>query len=1344
MAAREWLAGPRPGWALAAATAAAVAAFLALASRRPRVPWLAGALLLAGAGLVLVQTRIDRVRDRWDEERERRITAAGDRLAQDLDQAFDRLEALSERARGVPVASRRDAFRTLADMLPEGDPEMGVVVLEPSGVPLAWAGSHHRIPEPGGPGLSSRVDGYYLLLESRRVAEDGRVAVATVLVWAHPAAPGTEHSLAEGFRRASGVGLAVYAPGTAPDDSDVFDYDYADPDQAGARRRLFSVRLEPPAPQAALAATTDRARRSAGVLLALVVAAALAAAPPAWRFAFAALALALLDALVIDRTRRSGVTISLLGTMVLFGIAAIALARFRRARAGPVAGWLAMAVGAWLLAAGARGFPTPRAVAGAGPWLTWHLVLAVPTAALLFLGASLVRPSRDGDGGAWPVAGGLLAVAAFALGVAAWQPGAGLAPPAALAAWVMAAMALAGPARVRARLAGCAIVAGAGAGFLAWSALQQTRTELAERDVARLAVSGPARAAPPVAAALAELAAAPAPSSATELFVRWRATALSDSGYPAQLALRAADGQPETDLALDSLELPAPLLASLAGAAKAAGGPAVTSVVASPGVHHVGVAPLPDGRILTLTLGPRTRLIGRTRLGTLLLPPRREATYRLTMGLAVPGGPAGQDGQDGQEGQDGQDGLLRWHRERMALRAERLIELPDGARTVQAVVPLRGPGPMAVRLALVLALDVAVLGALWWLAGAALGRPLALPEWRLARRSFRLRLALVLAGFFLVPALAFTTWGLARLRAEAERSRDRDIAREAREAAGPAARLLRGPDTELAPGLAALAGRFDAEFALYSGGALLASSAPILRDLGVIQPLLEPGAFVALAVDGQLDQVRPASPAHGSARVGYRVVQAGAPSGMGVLAAPRRADVAETSAELTDLALALLLAALAGALGAAAGARLAARTLALPLAELRESALAIGAGNPPPAPSEPPPAELEPVFGAMTRMEADIRATQAELEDARARTAAVLATVATGVVALDARGRVLLANPRAEELLGLSLPAGTAFIPALPAGWAPVRETVGRAMRGETPEDLELEAGGRLVTLQAARLGRAPGGLVLAFNDVTQSARAARVLAWGEMARQVAHEIKNPLTPLRLGVQHLRRAWHGTGETGETGETGGTGRRSGKEREQGELELPGAGSSRAGSFGAVLEETSARFLGEIDRLDTIARIFSRFGAPPEEAGPLEAVDLTAVAGEVVQLYALAEDGARVQLTAEGPVIAAARKDEVKEVLVNLLENARNAAAREVVIDVGPAEMSVRDDGSGIPAVDLVRVFEPRFSTTTRGAGLGLAIVRRLVEGWGATVRLDSEPGRGTIVRVTWPARTTEE
>jgi signal transduction histidine kinase len=207
------------------------------------------------------------------------------------------------------------------------------------------------------------------------------------------------------------------------------------------------------------------------------------------------------------------------------------------------------------------------------------------------------------------------------------------------------------------------------------------------------------------------------------------------------------------------------------------------------------------------------------------------------------------------------------------------------------------------------------------------------------------------------------------------------------------------------------------------------------------------------------------------------------------------------------------------------------------------------------------------------------------------------------------------------------------------------------------------------------------------------------------MARQVAHEIKNPLTPMRLGLQHLRRVY-----------------RDGR---------PG--------FDRTLEETAERMLAEIDRLDTIARAFSRFAAPAGEEQPLDRIDLGVAVGEVVQLYRLASDGCEVRLSAEPGATGAARADEVKEVVVNLLENARNAGASRVDVSVRRGSIEVRDDGSGIPADLLPRIFEPRFSTTTSGSGLGLAIVRRLVEGWGGRIDVESEVGRGTTVRVEVPS-----
>src|SRR5207253_2268235 len=364
-------------------------------------------------------------------------------------------------------------------------------------------------------------------------------------------------------------------------------------------------------------------------------------------------------------------------------------------------------------------------------------------------------------------------------------------------------------------------------------------------------------------------------------------------------------------------------------------------------------------------------------------------------------------------------------------------------------------------------------------------------------------------------------------------------------------------------------------------------------------------------------------------RVGYLVVVSESPQVQEVLAAPQLLDDERVRQQQVDLALGLTLATLAGLVAAVLLAGVVARGLARPVAALREAAGAVGRGAPLPAFPPGAPREFEPVMSAFERMAADVKRSQTALEEARSRTAQVLANVATGVIAVDEGLRVTMANPRAAELLGAVLAPGDLLPQAASVEWVPVWTAVGDFLRsrGARIAEHEFVVGRRQIRVQLASLGPAPDGWV-------------------------------------------------------------------------------------------------------------------------EALPLEPVDVHAVAREVVHLYTLggAEAEAAVELMGEAGALASARRDEVKEVLINLLENARNAGARRVMVRISEdgCGLAVEDDGRGMAPDVLPRVFDPAFSTTSSGSGLGLAIARRLVESWGGTIGLTSAPGQGTTVTIRFqgsPARS---
>ncbi|OLC81584.1 MAG: hypothetical protein AUH72_09095 [Acidobacteria bacterium 13_1_40CM_4_65_8] len=1322
LATAEWLRADAAGWAALAGVAGLVAVALAVRPPAPRPKMtLVAALtsLLLGVVLAGGAFRIWRIECCWPALRERLVTSASRSLQTALGQAIAEARKLAERGARAASLPREAVFDRLDNAVESGPKvEHGAVVLGDS---AAWAGRHRTIPAPQDTTeLQVVMTPFYAVLEARRQTQ-AAPSVGSVLLSAAPAIVDGDRSLAAEFARTSGVTLRLFPPGQGPRDSSVFEIcnPRTPPSQACAPGdTLFSVQMIPrsqgDAKLVALAKTSWLARLGLVVLLAVL----LAAAPPGgWRWGVLLVAAwTLLRAPVGPAALFSPATFyrpvlgigtsagSLLVVGVLLLVAAGALWRRGLRRT-----WLGMAAAALLIIAApyvvryfGRGIAPPARGVSIQLWLSWQAALAVIAMALILLAAALVRRSTEPQRVTWPLPLACLWGALAAIGgLWLWSPY-GAWPEWYTFLWLPALVGAILPAPRRWALVGMAIVTGTAAALLAWGATVEGRLSLASRDAQRLGHEGD-----PVALALLErlgqqvtAGSQPIPRSAGDLYALWVGSPLGSEDYPAMLELWGPEGPPLAELQLAQLDLSLGLLATLARSTP--GGPRIEPHEAIPGVHYVLIAPLRNGTVLTAGIGPRTRLLPPNPIARFLSgDPLVAPPYTISLSLPTPTAAVG--------------GPVIWRREGWTARGERQIDLPGGARHVHLRVALGGPWGLLVRGTLVVAFDVALLAGVW-LFGllVAEGWRARLPELAATlRTSYRGQLTSALVAFFVLPVLGFAAWSFTDLAEDARRSEDLLIRQTLRDATGGVEQMAGYAPDDLRRSLVDLGQRLDAELWLYRRGELVATSSPVLAELGLVDPFLAPSVFRGTLED-ELEMTIDARTAGRPTRVGFLVVAPGPPGEQAVLAVPQLLDDERVRQQQEDLALAILLGTLVGLVAAIYLAGLAARRLAKPVSALRDAAIAVGRGSEPPGFPPGTPREFEPVLSAFDRMVTDVRRSQAALEEARLRTARVLANVATGVIAVDDGLRVTMANQRASELvLGdtETLAPGNVLPQATAAGWVPVWQAVAEfiAEHHDVIKELEFEIGGRQIRVQLAPLGAAPDGCVIALDDATDLTRAARVLAWAEMARQVAHEIKNPLTPIRLGIQHLQRV---------------------------------RGKGQPASFDATLKETSERILAEIDRLDGIARAFSRFGAPHPSGAeqlPLEPVDLAATAREVVRLYDLGATPRFEVRTADGaPPPALARKDEVKEVLVNLLENARNADAKRVTVHVAASgrQLVVADDGRGIPPEALPRVFEPTFSTTSSGAGLGLAIARRLVESWGGVITLESDPGKGTRVTLT--------
>jgi nitrogen fixation/metabolism regulation signal transduction histidine kinase len=362
-------------------------------------------------------------------------------------------------------------------------------------------------------------------------------------------------------------------------------------------------------------------------------------------------------------------------------------------------------------------------------------------------------------------------------------------------------------------------------------------------------------------------------------------------------------------------------------------------------------------------------------------------------------------------------------------------------------------------------------------------------------------------------------------------------------------------------------------------------------------------------------------------------------------------------------------------------------------------------------------------------MTARIRLARDEVEAQRTYLETVLRQLSSGVLTCDPAGRLFTVNAAARQILGLDLDAGVGTPLAALATAHPHIEPFVAACLEHLPsgqdwrrEVVFLRPGGRAVLLcRGTPLHAEPHlGQVVVFDDITALIQGQRDAAWSEVARRLAHEIKNPLTPIQLSAERLRHKYLKT--------------------------MPPEDAE-------VLDRLTHTIVQQVEALKAMVNAFSDYARPPKIAPA--PVDLNRLVEEILDLYRGADTEARL-LTTLDPVLPPVEVDpqRLRQVLHNLVKNALEArrVGEPVTIAVttayhpdaagGIVELTVADRGAGVPPEVLPRIFEPYVTNKVKGTGLGLAIVKKIVEEHGGMVGIANRPPPegGTRITIHLPLR----
>lgn len=346
-----------------------------------------------------------------------------------------------------------------------------------------------------------------------------------------------------------------------------------------------------------------------------------------------------------------------------------------------------------------------------------------------------------------------------------------------------------------------------------------------------------------------------------------------------------------------------------------------------------------------------------------------------------------------------------------------------------------------------------------------------------------------------------------------------------------------------------------------------------------------------------------------------------------------------------------------------------------------------------------------------------------ETERSRRMIEGIVASVHTGVLAIDDQGRIAALNQRAREVLQIEQAERGDALESVLATAGPAADDVCAALAELThrgvaslERELTVRQSGLPITfiLSAAAVHDQDGGrlgAVILFSDVSELVQSQKLNAWKDLARTVAHEIKNPLTPIKLSAQHLAAARRAGGES--------------LERE----------------FDAAI----ANIVSNADRLDALAREFSRFGRLPQnEPAQLDLADVMRRAADTFRHQAEATGVTIIEEYPDEPVHLLGDREGLQRMAENLITNAIEAMPRggelklSVARDGDGIHIVIADTGEGIPPEVRESLFKPYVTTKKSGTGLGLVVVREIVSRHGGRITVDANRPHGASFRITFP------